>query len=675
MDKQDFLHVTEKSLANLVNPDGKYLHWVSRIDEEIPIPMKASGFGSERPLSIIDILQEAKDQEPQQEALRVKREGKWVSWSYAEYYDLAHRFARSMISLGIEGRRCVNIIGFNSPEWVIAFIGASLADCVPVGVYTTSGPEAVQHIANHSEAELIILQNEELLNVYLKVIQNMPTIKALVVYNPRTDLSQYRRGYPQIISWDDYMSRGTLDYSSELEARKAIVTPSRVATIIYTSGTTGPPKGVLLSHDNYVWTSRLLIEASGIRDKNEQCVSYLPLSHVAAQVTDIIGCLVSKACINFADERALQGTLGETLKEVRPTFFLGVPRVYEKIEEKIKAIGAASGWLKMKIATWAKEIGHRATLANLAHKPNPWGYCIANSLVFQKVKEALGLDRAKVLFVSAAPVSKATLDFFASLNITLLNIYGMSEAAGPMTTAFMHRCNLYSAGFALPSTTLAILDEQGRVLPNGTRGEVCYKGRNKFLGYYKDPEATKACVDPRGYLHSGDEGYVDDEGFLFITGRFKELIITAGGENIPPVLIEQTIKAGSKLISNVFVVGDGKKYLGALITLRSEPDADGLPTQQLANDLRSHIEELGSSAQTIDQAVEDPKIYAAVDRAVQAANEHSASRAQYVRKWSFLTGDFTISGGELTPTMKVRRRIVTEKYRVEIEKLYEEPHL
>lgn len=675
MDKQDFLYVSEKTFGNLVQPDGRYLHWITRIDEELPIPMKLTGSGSERPLTLIDVLSEAKEQEPQQEALRIKRHGRWVSWSYAEYYELSHCFARAMVSLGITGRKCINIIGFNNPEWVIGFMGAELADCVPVGVYTTSSTDAVKHIGNHSEAELILVQNEELLEVYLQVIHEMPTIKAFVVYLPKTDLSQYRHRHPEIVSWDHFMSRGTHDFDNEIEARKRLVTPSRVATIIYTSGTTGPPKGVLLSHDNYVWTSRLLIEASGISGKNEQCVSYLPLSHVAAQITDIIGCIIIKACISFADERALQGTLGETLKEVRPTFFLGVPRVFEKIEEKIKAIAGESGWLKMKIATWAKDVGYRSTIAQQDHRPNPWGFCLANTLVFQKVKEAIGLDKAKIIFVSAAPVSRSTLDFFASLNITLINVYGMSEAAGPMSTSYMHKFSLYSAGFALPSATIAILDEQGRILPSGSRGEVCYKGRNKFLGYYKDPEATRACVDVNGYLHSGDEGYLDEHGYLYITGRFKELIITAGGENIPPVLIEQSIKAGSKLISNVFVVGEGKKFLAALITLRSEPDANGLPTNQIANDLRTFLDEIGSTSQTIDQAVSDPKIRAAVERAVALANEQAASKAQHIRKWSIIPGDFTIAGGELTPTMKVRRRIVSEKYMGEIELLYEEARL
>lgn len=675
MGRQDFLHVNEKTFGNLAHPDGKYLHWISNVDEELPIPMQAEGYASIRPCTLVDLLQNAKDQEPQQEALKVKRAGKWVSWSYAEYYEQAYCFARAMVSTGITNRKCINIIGFNSPEWAISFLGAAISDCVPVGVYTTSGPEAVQYISNHSEAELIVVQDEELLHLYMHAIHLMPTIKTLVVYMPKTDLNHYRNSHPQVLSWDDFMARGTFEFDNEVQVRSRAITPNRVASIIYTSGTTGPPKGVLLSHDNYTWTAAVMIEASGIREKNEQSVSYLPLSHVAAQVTDIVGCLYSKACINFADDKALQGTLGDTLKEVRPTFFLGVPRVYEKIEEKIKAVGAQSGWFKTKIATWAKDIGYRATVAHLDHKPMPWGYCLAKTVVFQKIREAIGLERAKSCSVSAAPVSRSTIDYFASLNITLLNVYGMSESTGPMTTAYMHNFSLYSAGSAFPSATLAILDEQGKSQPRGIRGEICYKGRNKFMGYFKDPNATRACVDPNGFLHSGDEGYLDERGFLFITGRYKELIITAGGENIPPVLIEQGIRACSKLISNVFVVGEGKKFLGALITLKCEPDQNGLPTQKLAGDLKGILTEIGSAAQTIDQAIEDPRIFAEVDRAVSLANFQSISRAQHVRKWTFIPGDFSIAGGELTPTMKVRRKIVNEKYRGEIERLYEEPHL
>jgi long-chain-fatty-acid--CoA ligase ACSBG len=674
MDKMDYLHVSPNHYRALAQPDGRYLHWVTQLDEEIPIQMKTSGYGSEQPMTLLDTFKEAVELEHQQEALKIKRGGKWVSWTYAEYNDLAHRFARAVTSLEIGSRKCVNILGFNSPEWAISYVGAVIADCVPVGVYTTSTPDAVQYIGEHSEAELVVVQNEEMLATYLKVLHALPRIKAFVVCFPQSDLQQYNQGHVLVLSWDNFLARGTPEFEAEVERRKQLMTPGRVLTIIYTSGTTGPPKGVLLSHDNFVWSAYCHAAMRGDFERNEQVLSYLPLSHVVAQ-KDLIASIVQKACVNFADDKALQGTLGQTIKEVRPTSFVGVPRVYEKIQEGIKAAAANSSWLKSKISAWAQEIGLSATMANLEHRPLPWGYSLANSIFFKKVKEALGFDRVKSFYVGAAPISRETLDFFGRLNITIINAYGMSETAGAITIGTMNRCNINSVGFATPGTTVKILDSEGRAVPPRTRGEICLNGRLKFLGYYKNPEATRATVDSSGLLHSGDEGYFDEEGFLFITGRFKELIITAGGENVPPVLIEQSIKGHSKLISNVFVVGDARPYLVALITLRSEPDANAQPSQKLPADLRNYFAEIGSTSTTLDEAARDPKIIAEVDKAVQSANEVSASRAQNIRKWAFIPGDFTVAGGELTPTMKVRRTIVSEKYRTEIDKLYLEPRL
>jgi long-subunit acyl-CoA synthetase (AMP-forming) len=261
MNSKDYLLVDRHTFKSLAQPDGRYLHWVTGLDEEVPIQMKRSGYGSEAPLTLIQALQEAADLEPQQVALRIKRQGRWVSCTYAEYIELTHRFARALASLGIGSRKCINICGFNTPEWVISYIGAATADCVPVGVYTTSTSDAVQYIADHSEAELVVVQNEEKLLTYLQVVHNLPKIKAFVVMQPNSDLQQ--EGNPLILSWDQFMSRGSLDFEGEIERRKQLVSPGRVLTIVYTSGTTGPPKGVLLSHYNFVWSSSLITKLQG----------------------------------------------------------------------------------------------------------------------------------------------------------------------------------------------------------------------------------------------------------------------------------------------------------------------------------------------------------------------------------------------------------------------------
>jgi long-chain-fatty-acid--CoA ligase ACSBG len=363
------------------------------------------------------------------------------------------------------------------------------------------------------------------------------------------------------------------------------------------------------------------------------------------------------------------------LKFAQPTAFLGVPRVYEKMEEAIRAIAAKTGGLKRRIALWAKGLGYKGTMAALKKEGMPWGYCLANSLVLSKVKQALGFDKAKFFFVGAAPISKSTLEFFAALNIPIFNVFGMSESSAPTTINHTAKNNLWSAGYAAPGTDLCIFDPKNKPLPAGTRGEICFRGRNKFLGYFKSPKETRETIDSQGFIHSGDEGYLDEHGFLFITGRFKELIITAGGENIPPVLIEDQIKAETKLISNVMLVGDARKYLAALVTLRSVISPEGVPSDQLTPEAISILQAAGITATTVSAAIADGKVHALVGKAIATANKAATSQAQYVRKWKLIGRDFSIPGGELTPTMKLKRKVVQEMYKAEIEALYSEAKL
>jgi long-chain-fatty-acid--CoA ligase ACSBG len=257
----------------------------------------------------------------------------------------------------------------------------------------------------------------------------------------------------------------------------------------------------------------------------------------------------------------------------------------------------------------------------------------------------------------------------------VFNVYGMTETAAPTTFNTPLRNDVYSVGFAIPGSDLKILSTKGEPQRPGERGEICVRGRHRFVGYYKNPKETKEMLDSNGYVHSGDEGYLDANGFLFITGRFKELIITAGGENIPPVIIEDMVKDECKLISNVLLVGDGRKFLAALITLKNITASDGSPSNKLPQDSVAILNKLGSEAQTVTEAVLCPKVRALVDKVIAIVNAKSTSRAQHIRKWRFLPRDFSVADGDLTPTMKMKRKVVAEKYRVEIEALYSDPKL
>jgi len=319
--------------------------------------------------------------------------------------------------------------------------------------------------------------------------------------------------------------------------------------------------------------------------------------------------------------------------------------VWEKIQEKIVAAGSQNPPLKKKIASWARRQGLAGGYAEQQHVARSPMYAVANALVFKKVRRQLGLDRARILVTSAAPISRDTLEFFLSLGLPICEVYGMSECSGPATASLPDKYHTGKAGFCPPGAELKIADD----------GEICMRGRHVFLGYYRDPAATAETLDADGWLHSGDIGKLDERGFLQITDRKKDLIITAGGENIAPSLVEGYLK-GIPVVSQAVVIGDRQRYLSVLLTLNKER----IPVEARA---------IGSVAYDAESAARDDRFLQFLQRQIDAVNARLA-RVQAVKKFRVLPQEFTVEGGELTPTLKVKRKVVTEKYRSEIEKLY-----
>ena len=640
MMEREYLWMPREGLEGPVRDDGEFRYWVTNINDEIPIVIKSTGPGSEAPTTILQHVEYNARVAGEKPAFREFVKNKWAVTTWMDVWNGTLQVVRGLMQLGVPERSCVSIIGFNSVEWVLAYLGSISANCIPVGIYTTSQPSACAYLAKHSDMQVLFAKGETDIKKYLGVLHELPNFKAVVCFQPSSRFEEFRRGKGNFYTWTEFMNLGKTQNPA---VRLGNLSPGAVCSIVYTSGTTGPPKGAMLSHDNYISlaTSILSLEAYV---PEEHLVSYLPLSHTAGQVYDIIMPLLGRFCVSFADEKALAGTLMNTVRAVKPTFFFAVPRIYEKIEAEIRG-------LQRRHPNWTGAYG------------------------VQKIRATFGFDRTKVFGIGAAPSQPSMLSFFKDLGIVLLNSYGMTESCGPTTFNKNLRYNLASAGFALPGINLRIVDSKNTPLLPGIRGEICFKGRNKFLGYYKNPQQTRETIDSEGYIHSGDEGYVDEQGFLFITGRYKELIITAGGENIPPVLIEDQIKAETKVISNVMLVGDARKYIAALITLRSVIQPDGSPSDILSEEAMTVIQAAGSNAATVTAALVCPKVRKIVDVAVEKANEKAASRAQYIRKWRFLPQDFSIPGGELTPTMKLRRSVVLSKYSGVIDSLYTDPRL
>ncbi|NXU42236.1 ACBG2 ligase, partial [Drymodes brunneopygia] len=573
----------------------------------------------------------------------------------------------SCFQLGLQRFHGVGILGFNSAEWFIADIGAILAGGFAVGIYTTNSPEACHYVAENCSANVIVVENHKQLQKILEIEDRLPHLKGIVQYG-----EEIKEKRPNLYSWSEFMELGRDVPDVRLRNVIASQKPNQCCTLIYTSGTTGQPKGVMLSHDNLTWTAATAgrcLMLSDAHERQEEVVSYLPLSHIAAQMSDIWSAMTFGVQIYFAQPDALKGSLVETLREVRPTAFLGVPRVWEKMEEKMKSVGMKASALRRRVASWAKEVGLQTNLKRMNGSSEvPVNFRLARQLVYRKVRKAIGLDRCTKCYTGAAPITRDTLEFFLSLNIPVLELYGMSESSGPHTFSLPQAFKLGSCGKELSGchTLIHKPDRDGI-------GEICFSGRHVFMGYLNMEDKTKEAIDEDGWLHSGDLGKHDKDGFLFITGRIKELIITAGGENVPPVPIEDAVKNAVPIISNAMLVGDKAKFLAMLLTLKCVVDAEtGEPGDDLTPEALEFCQKLGSKATKVSEIIssKDKAIYAAVQKGISAVNEGAVSNAQKVQKWLLLEKDFSLFGGELGPTMKLKRPVVVQKYQQQIAQFY-----
>lgn len=578
-----------------------------------------------------------------------------VPITLGDFYALTRTVAKACLALGMKPFEGAGILGFNSVEWFAADVGVTLAGGVSAGIYTTNKPDIVAYILNDSHSRVMFVDDEEALQKALSCKERCDTLEAIVVWG-RVDLSKYSDQGSYLYSWDEFLLLGKDVPDPDLDARMNNAKPENIAKLIYTSGTTGPPKAVMISHDNITFTVDVITKMVQAGE-GDHFVSYLPSSHIAANSVDICGALLNGATVHMARPDALKGSLVETLRKVRPTIFLAVPRVFEKIQEKLMHIGASSGPVKRAISKWAKSVGAQASTArDTGEDMMPWGYELANLLVFKNVRKALGLDRCKIIFNSAAPMQKATDDYFRSLNFRIYDIYGMSEATGPLTCNFP-AYKRGTSGKVVPGVTVKLhnKDESGE-------GELCFRGRNIFVGYMGNEEETNKTIDDDCYVHSGDLGRVDEEGFITITGRAKELIVTAGGENVAPALVESALISAMPAISRAFAVGDQKKFVSCLL----------VPYFDQQGQLIGPALAVNPEVKTAEEALKDPAWDKYIQDGIASANEHAISNAARVRKHTVLAKDFTVDGGELTPTMKVKRRIVVQNFRDEIEAMYAE---
>ncbi|XP_045527961.1 long-chain-fatty-acid--CoA ligase ACSBG2-like isoform X1 [Pieris brassicae] len=669
-------------------PVDDYITW--KPDGRVKLRMSNRGFASEPPISVPGLLSRTVARYPDETALCTKRNGKWEKLTYRQYQEKVRTIAKAFLKLGLERYHSVCILGFNSEEWYISDLAAIHAGGYAAGIYTTNSPEACFHCLESSRANICAVQDKKQLDKILSIRSRLPHLKAIIQWEGQVDTS-----IPGVYNWKQLMEMGAKEPDTQLDNVLKTIAVNECCTLVYTSGTVSQPKAVMLSHDNLTWDAySCTLRVDNVQPAIDRIISYLPLSHVAAQVIDIYITLGSAVAVYFAQPDALKGSLLETLKEIRPTKFMGVPRIWEKMYERIVAVGSSRGAMTKYIATWAKNQGSKHHLARINgafsadmmglpqdfsikemlrywQEGTTCGYKLAKSLVFDKVKETLGLDRCDLFVTAAAPLSPDIKKFFLSLDIPLMDAFGMSEAAGAHSLSRYPRFKLDSAGELLEGTETTFA---GSDSVNGP-GEILIRGRHVFMGYLNSEEMTRAAFNKDGWLMTGDVGRVDSQNLLYITGRIKEILITAGGENVAPVLIEQTVQAELPHIGYAVLIGDRRKFLSILLTLKAKVDPNtGDVLDELDNETRKWVAGLGSKATTVSEIVKskDPLVYKAIEEGITKANKLAISNAQKIQKFALLPVDLSLNSGELGPTLKIKRNVVYEKYKDIIEDFYKD---
>lgn len=565
------------------------------------------------------------------------------SLSWAAYRERVLHVARGLRSLGVGPGSFVAIMASNRPEHVVADLAAVHAGATPVTLYSTLAPAQIGYVAGHCEARVAIVEDEEMLGRWDKARAELPRLEHVVVLEE----AAAREG---VLTFQQLLELGR-DASPEVVAAvdeaMAAVSPSDIATLIYTSGTTGQPKGVVISHRNVVWTTECLRRTSRL-PRELTLVSYLPLAHIAERVaTHYFGLWLTGSVFYCSDLSAVV----QALQTARPALFVAVPRVWEKIRSKLLAkVEAEKSPVKKRLAQAAIETALDAVKRQDRGDDVPLATALRHqaldALVLAKVRAGIGLDKCTVAVSTAAPGDPEVLAFFRALGLPLVELYGMTEVTGPALSNMPWRNRIGTVGVPIAGVEVR-LDEDGEILVRG--GVVAG-------GYFKSPEDTADAFLPDGWLRTGDLGAVDGDGFFSIVGRKKELIVTAGGKNVAPVLLETLVKQ-ERLVSQVCVVGDRRPYLTALVVL----DAELAPLWAERHALRYH--DLATFS-------EEPKVRDAIQQAVDLANAQ-VSKAEQIKRFAVLPAEWTPESGELTPTMKLRRKVILEKYAEQIQILYE----
>ncbi|KAH9246571.1 hypothetical protein BASA81_015836 [Batrachochytrium salamandrivorans] len=662
--------------------------------------------------TILDLFFQAKTTSPHAPAMRQEFPlpdlgvpslpfAEWKTWTYLEYWNECRQVAKSLKQLGLQRYEGVTVLGFNAPQWFFAAMGAIMAGGIVTGLYPTDSQDQIEYKVRHCGATVAIVED------YAKALRlkGCTGLKHIVLYSPTAEVVTSAGedfGTIKLWTWTEFMSMSTTEFGDkELDEIQNGIQPQDCLGLIYTSGTTGNAKGVMVSHDNvYAVCFGVVNNIPGYGLTEERSLSFLPLGHVAGFALDLLlpivvtGYCAGHLTVGFVRPYDLKsGTIGERIKAVRPTMFFGVPRIWEKFADKLRSVEPQTG-LKKYIFQWAKACGaeYYANKQVGGSGKEPITYPLAKKIVHDKIKKTIGLDECKYMASGAAPLQLSSQTYLASLGLNVIEVYGMSESCGNGTAGGHMHYSFGSCGSTIEACEIKLLRRDGNgnevVCPPSRnwqqpteeeQGELCYRGRTIMLGYMcgqgdnlEEIQAkNRDAIDDQGWLHSGDKGCRDLLGMFHVTGRFKEIIITAGGENVAPVPIEDAVKhLGKGVISNVQMVGDKQPFNVALITLQMEGATGEKPGDGV---LLPSATQLVPGVRTVQDAVNSPKFIQVIESWVEQVNNNGAvsvNNVAKIQKFVILPRDFSIETGELTATLKLKRSVSEQNHALAIKQMY-----
>ncbi|MBD3174538.1 MAG: AMP-binding protein [Armatimonadia bacterium] len=593
------------------------------------------------PETLSELFHRAAEEYAECAALMHKVDGEYQSMSYGELGERVQRFARGLSALGVQAEDPVAIIAENRPEWAVADLAIVSLGAVNVPLFISLSPSQIGYALKHSGSKVVIVSNTDLLARSMTAMADDPEVR-YVVMDPPEPLPDRVMPFEGVQALAD---ESPMTEAGFQDARQA-VEPGDLASIIYTSGTTGEPKGVMLTHANF--TSNVFAAQDVLRfGPDDTLLSFLPLNHVFERLAAYYLALSQGACVAYS-EGARQ--LRDNIRETRPTMMLLVPRVYEVFQEAMESRVAKVGGLAEKLFHWSAKVGReRAAALNDGRKPSPWTrlkWGIARAVFVDKLHAAMGLDRLRFFVSGGAALPTETAWFFHSLGLSLLEGYGLTETSPVVSVNRPARFKIGTVGPPLKDVEVKISEA----------GEILVRGPNVMLGYFKRPEDTAEAIDADGWFHTGDMGQVDDDGYLRITDRLKSLIVLANGKNVAPQPLENAVKA-SPYIAQAVAVGDGRPTVAALIV----PAFERVATWAREQDI-----EVGGDP---SELAAHPQVRKLLKGEVERLTRDFAEY-ELIRRFAILDHDFSVEAGQLTPTLKVRRKVVAERYADAIKSLY-----